>query len=153
MPLRNEDYTDRELLHVIEEHYDGSGWADSEAIARALGMSENGGLREVSSRMAWMVRYKFCDRKIEASTDEEGKKRKRTVYRLTKDGKLLKGGEVPSPVAKALNAMTPGDRLLVMREVASATFSARNEAAQHGIRREYLHQYSRRRTFKGSSKR
>ena len=138
--LRNEDYTDRELLHVVSDVTTVDGWADTEEIAERLGMAQNGGRRHVGSRMSWMVRYKYCERKVEG-------KGERVLYRLTKQGKSLMAGELDSDTESVLKSMEPGERVMVMRVIARQGFSTASPA-QDMLRREYLHHYAKRKRAK-----
>ncbi len=132
MALRNEDLTDRELLHVVNECTAADGWATTLEIGEQLGRSE-GDLQDVSSRMSWMVRYGFCERH----------KERPGVYRLTKAGRGLMGGKLTKAVETALGGMDEGTRLLVMRMIAMPTF-ANSGPAQDAMRREFGHHYSHR---------
>lgn len=138
MSLRNQDYTDRELLFIVDEvsGETESGFASSLEIAtRVFGTKaeENGQRRYVGSRMAWMVKYGFCDRNPEASGE----------YRLTQAGRELMGGRLTKTVTNALEKMSDGDRTLLLRGVAKDVF-ARTGPAQEFFRREYQNHFENR---------
>lgn len=135
--LRNADYTDRELLHVVDDVTAGDGYADTYEIAERLGFTGNGseqtGRHAVATRMAWMVRYGYCTR----DRDQPGR------YKLTKDGRALMSGELDHSMEETLAAMDPGTRVMVLRTIAKPTFNGA-QVAQHMLRREYLHHYENR---------
>lgn len=136
--LRNADYTDRELLHVVEDVTAGDGYADTYEIAERLGLAPNGngdrhGLHAVATRMGWMVRYGYCKK----DDSRPGH------YKLTKDGRALMSGELDHSMEESLAAMDPGTRVMVLRTIAKPTFNGA-QVAQHMLRREYLHHYENR---------
>src|SRR3954471_18252742 len=94
--LRNEDYTDRELLHVVDDVTTEDGWADTAELAERLGLNSNGGRRYVGARMSWMVRYKFCERakRPKQSNKKDAAMPKDARYRLTKHGRALIQGDL-----------------------------------------------------------
>lgn len=128
--LRNVDYSDRELLGVIQDEA-GADWATSEDIARAIGFTDGEGLPSPASRVVprlnWMKNYGFIERQ-----DEDGIAR----WRLSDIGRELLNGRLTKSVESALGRMGAGDQLLTMRAL------TRREAAQPiktALRREYLH--------------
>ncbi len=134
--LRNQDYTDRELLHVVND-VGGQGYASVKEIADRLGFTERSQVQAVATRMAWMVRYKY----VTKHATEGG-------YRLSKEGRTLMEGAISPEVEQALAEMKQGDRVVVMRSIASHGFANGSQAGQHMLRREYLHQYANRRRRK-----
>src|SRR4051812_18305718 len=137
--LRNEDYTDRELLHVVDDVTTEDGWADTAELADRLGLNSNGGRRYVGARMSWMVRYKFCER---AKPKKDATKQD-ARYRLTRHGRALIQGDLDTDTEAKLEDLSPGERVLVMRVIAREGFSSANPATDM-LRREYLHHYAQR---------
>jgi hypothetical protein len=131
MSLTNKEFNDRELLFIIFDCTVGSGYASTAEIAEALGRNGDG-KRDVSSRMAWMVRFKFCKR----HPSRPGH------YKLTEAGLALMEGKIDGRVGRALDQMSEGDRLLVMRAIAKPTFSSTSSPAQDALRREFEHHRS-----------
>lgn len=135
MSLRNSDYTDRELLHIVDECTTEDGYATTFEIADRLyaDATQNGARRYVGSRMAWMVNYGFCARDPERPGH----------YKLTKDGRDLMSGRLKRSVETALTTMSDGDRALALRTLASATFDHAGPQ-QAFFRREYQNRYDNR---------
>ncbi len=138
MSLRNEDYTDRELLAVVDDLTPGKSYASTSDIAERIGLTGDNPRRAVGSRMSWMVRYGFCER------NDDPEKKDNPEYRLTKAGRDLRTGNLSSSLERALDGLSPGDRVLVMRSVAGSAF-ARATPEQDAVRREYGHHFAKRR--------
>lgn len=143
--LKNDDFSDRELLHVVNDLADNDGYTTSQEIAHQLGirLETNGhhvtqedhlnhGIRCVGTRFAWMVRFGFCER------DED-----RTKWRLTAEGHDLMNGRLTSGLQKALDKLDPADRVLLMREIATGYVDS-SPAAAAMLRREWQRGYRRR---------
>ncbi|WP_028058279.1 hypothetical protein [Candidatus Solirubrobacter pratensis] len=127
--LRNADYTDRELLHVVEDVTTREGWATTGEIVERLNLVGEKPGHAVATRMSWMVRYGFCQR----HPDYPGQ------YRLTRDGRKLMRGEVPEDVQSILNRMSHGDRVMVMSLIAKKSLVKGPETSANMMRREFLH--------------
>lgn len=145
MSLRNQDYTDRELLHVVDDCADADGFAHTSDIADTIfgttQASENGSRRYVGSRMAVMVRMGFCDRHPEAAG----------FYRLTQEGRQLMGGKLRKTIERALADMTDGERAMVLRMAAREVFDHGGASANY-FRREYSHHENRWRDARRSAR-
>ncbi len=126
--LRNEDYTDRELLHIVADLQAGPGFVDTGELVERLGLPEGSG-HAVASRMSWMVRYGWLERDPDA----------RGRWRVTRKGRSLMGGQLSPEVEAALGEMSHGDRVLVMREVARKSLVSTDAPTADLVRREYLH--------------
>jgi hypothetical protein len=135
--LRNEDFSDRELLHILNDLADNEGWATTEEIADALHISPPGrvtkdyrekyGKHCVATRYSWMVRYGWVERDPS-----------RTKWRLTEIGEELMAGNLNKRIEDAISQLSSGDRILVMRRMTEAFRIDREEAATM-LRREWLH--------------
>lgn len=130
--LRIVDYTDRELLHILNDVADEEGWASSEVLANAIGIKPRGkdprGPRRcVAMRFAWMARYGWVRR------DPTN-----TMWRLTKDGEELISGKLRPALKQSLKEMRPADRVMLMREMTTAYRNAPQSAATM-YRREWIH--------------
>lgn len=134
MALRNLDYSDRELLHVIYDATGGDGLASSDDIAAALGYSDNGKPRTrlVAARLTWMARYGFIEPvEPEATSDRDPKHR---LWAVTPVGRSLMGGRLNGHVEQALTRSDPGQALLLMRRL---TTEGRSESVAAALRREF----------------
>ncbi len=82
--LKLENYSDREILHLINDLAGPEGWVDVETLAERVGLSPNGmseaqlqihARRCVTGRLSWMRRLSGC---VERHEDKE-----RLQWRLT----------------------------------------------------------------------
>jgi hypothetical protein len=139
--LRNEDLTDRELLHVIADAADDNGLATSEEIALALGISQNGNkslATKVSVRLSWSVRYGFLE---SIDPREVGVQRevKSKLWRITPIGEQLMGGRLAKNVESAMDRMDPGAQLLAMRRLTRQAYIEAGSEVANAVRREHRH--------------
>lgn len=135
--LRNIDYSDRELLHVIKSVADGRGLARAEDVAVAIGIAQNGKRTPagtVSVRMSWMRRYGFIDR-VDART-YGGKATDAPYWIITPAGRQLMGGTLNRSVVRAMRA-NPGNPLLIMRELMVNAYVETDAPFATALRREY----------------
>lgn len=148
MPLRNSDYTDRELLFIIADAADDDGLASSDEIGQRLGLSENGSGRsragKVATRLGWMVRYGFVERVDPREADIERDDRS-ILWRITPIGIQIMGGRLTKPIESALGRMGAGEQVLLMRGISERIFGGyTSRPVADAVRREYLHQYAKR---------
>ena len=142
--LRNEDYTDRELLHVIEAAALG-GYASTDDIAEALGVSDNGHSKasRISPRLSWMARYGFIESvdatSLDGQADRGGYHGK--LWTITPVGRALMGGRLTKPVERTLQMADPGTALLLMRRL---TANRAPDSVAAALRREYQHNSAKR---------
>lgn len=146
LALRNADYTDRELLHILDDlgQGDPEGWASTSDLAEVIRIQHpdangNGAISDeareryakhcIATRFSWMVRFKYVER------DED-----RTHWRVTDLGRDLMNGKLTKAVEGALDKMKPGDRVLAMRMLTQGYRKA--DPGSIMLRREYQHQTS-----------
>lgn len=130
--LRIIDYTDRELLHMLNDVADEEGWATTEQLVKAIGLVSKDNdpgrpRRSVATRFTWMRRFGWVERNEE-----------HTAWRLTREGADLMNGSLRRGLQKSLKSMRDGDRVLLMREMATAYREAPRESAIM-FRREWIH--------------
>lgn len=135
--LKNSDFSDRELLHLLSDLADSDGWTTTPELATALGIKPSESMtprqqeayarRCVGSRYAAMKRFGFVER------DET-----RTKWRVTKVGRDLMSGKLTKGLEQALGKLSSGDRILIMRSLTQAFRTDRVEAATM-LRREWQH--------------
>lgn len=138
--LRILDYQDRELLHIAAEEGDRDGWVSTEDLATRIRIAHpegNGSTPEkerihhahrcVGSRFSYMSRLGWVER-------NEAK----TMWRVTEVGHDLKDGHLSRRLHSALDKLAPGDRVLVMRELAKS-FTASPKVVGTALRREWQH--------------
>jgi hypothetical protein len=142
--LRNEDYTDRELLHILDDAADEDGWATSHDLHEKLRIAAPDDITTdvdrdryarhcIATRYSWMVRYGWCDRD-----------REMVRWRVNDAGRALMDGSLSSDFEAMLRSLKPGDRVLVMRELGKG-YRQTGTPAQAMLRREWQHQSHRRR--------
>lgn len=144
--LRNIDFTDRELLFIMDSVADENGLVHPEDVADKLGIEDSDGNRSpagtVSIRLAWMRRYGLTDRVLPQSIGLP--KSERARYIITSQGRALMGGRITSAMVRELEKGDPGTELLLMREVARRAYINGSDATAAAVRREWLHNAARR---------
>jgi hypothetical protein len=143
--LRNIDYSDRELLLVINSLTDKRGLVRAEEVATALGVESNGKRTPagtVSVRMSWMRRYGYIDR-VEART-YGGKATDPPYWLITDVGQKLMRGTLNQSVIRAIK-QGPGNQLLIMRHLMRMGFVENDFPYATALRREYQNQAAQRR--------
>ena len=105
------DFSDYELLAIIDDHLNDDGWASVWDIAETLGIKREHAQRCVSSRFSWMKRWGW----IQKHPDERG------LYALTAVGEALAKGRLTKAAERALSDLSPGDRVRVTRKLAVDT--------------------------------
>lgn len=143
MHLRNEDLSDRELLHLIDDiaQQDERGHVLSQDVIDRVGYS-NGSGRAVTSRMSAMGRLGFLER-IEARTlglPASAPPR----YIISSEGRALMGGKLNKAVQTTLERADAGTELLIMREIAERGYVRGSQVRANGMRRQWLHSAARR---------
>jgi len=129
MPLRNVDYTDRELLLLIEDNADADGVTTADDLAMALGYGE-AAAHKVTSRLAWMTRYGFLARNGAG-------------WLITPEGREVMSGQLTPALDARLQGASVGQRVLMMRAI-SAGYVNGTPAQAAAVRREWLHQAAKR---------
>lgn len=125
------DFSDTDLLALVEDLYDAEGWSSTKTIAAQLGFTgelEITGHRSVGVRLSQMRwRYGW----LEKHPDEAGK------WKLSEMGHLvLDGGELQTSMRNALFRMTPAQRVRAIRSLGETT-AAGPDAVRHAMRREW----------------
>jgi hypothetical protein len=108
--LRLEDYSDRELLLVINDTADEDGWVDALELATRLGLEGDYPRRAVASRLSWLHRYGAVQREHER--DESG------VVRYHRDGRVRytqRWGLTEAGLALAIGQLRKGDESALER--------------------------------------
>lgn len=135
--LRNEDYTDRELLHIIQEIAENNGgFATTYEVRDRLGIKSpdhdpHKGTRSAGSRLGYMRRVGLLDRRDDTPEVE---------YRVSRIGKLLMRGQLNQAAKKALNQKAT--RVLAMREMGQNYDAETPDGVM--LRREWNHHTGRR---------
>lgn len=139
--LRNIDFTDRELLFIMDEVADENGLVHPEDVADRLGIEDTDGKRTpagtVSNRLSWMRRYGLTDRVLPQQIGLP--KSERARYIITSAGRALMGGRITSAMLKELEKGDPGTELLLMREVSRRAYVNGSVTTAAAVRREWMH--------------
>jgi len=129
LPLTS--FSDRSLLHAVEDHADGAGWVLSADIAATLEVDR----RAVASRFAWLTRFGVLEREL--------RKGKVPRYRINAVG----GSIVSARLTDAQESMI--SRLVNGRGVAAIGALMSREAdaiSANMMRREFRYHDYRRQT-------
>lgn len=142
--LRNDEYTDRELLNVIMRCAAEDGTAATSEIAEALGVGDNGhsAVQRIAPRLSWMKRYGFIENVDPPDQGYDGRTWKGKLWALTDIGEQMARGRLSKAAEGALGRMDPGAQLLAMRSL--TRLAATDERVANAVRREYLHNTARR---------
>lgn len=133
------DYTDRELLHLVEDLADSDGYTDAAVIAETIKIpnppnNPHYARHCVGTRFSWMGRFGWLERHPE----------ERSKWRVTQVGRQLMTGNLTKTAERAFNSMKAGDRVLLTRMLARASITDIPEARKM-VTREWQHGMARRR--------
>jgi predicted ArsR family transcriptional regulator len=122
--LTIDDYSDRELLLVLEDVADGDGWADAQDVADRLDLAKRA---IASSRLAWLKRFGAVEREHERDEagvlryTASGKPVHTQRWRLTAAGRALAHGRLRKRDETTLDSMGDEQMLLVTRWLSQRT--------------------------------
>jgi hypothetical protein len=108
--LRLIDYSDRELLHRVNDLADDEGWVTAQQVAEAINLTHESPARCVGARFNWLKRYGAMHR--------DGQK-----WRMTTIGQSLAFGNLNTVHAAALDSL-PDDRMLALVRAVSNRYRA-----------------------------
>ena len=145
--LKLVDFSDRELLLILDDVADSDGWASSRDMTEPVGLPEDG-YRHVSSRLAWLRRYGAIEREL--LWDENGNpimgplgQKQGQRWRPTEAGRLMAYGKLSKAQYRALEAIGEGQMILAMRQM-SLHYQQSSEIGATLARREWVYGMSRR---------
>lgn len=137
--LKLENYSDREILHIVADVADNDGWAEVEHIAERVGLSANGmsdmqllihAKRCVSVRLAWI-------RKLSGTVNRHIEPQK-FQWCLTPLGIQVVTAKLPSVLEDRLNSVDEGTVLLSLDTLARR-YTRSSGAAGNLMRREWTY--------------
>jgi hypothetical protein len=142
--LRIQDYSDREMLLVLNDVADSDGWADARDIAAQLAMIGDNPHRSVSCRMGWLRKYGAVDREPvkHKRESEEGRTIVVQRWRLTAIGQDIAMGKLRAAQEKAIRDLDDGQLLLMTRAIADRAKSSPATSAKLS-EREWRHRWTR----------
>lgn len=124
------DLSDRELLHIVDDLSRPDGWTETADIADKLGMKKS---HAVGIRLSWMT----SDRKDGLGFGLiERHKEHSFLWRLSREGRALKDGELSSREASALDGMDSAG-LVTATQFLTRRFSRMGRSASVMMRREW----------------
>jgi hypothetical protein len=124
------DYSDRELLLIVMEICDANeGYASTEQIADALGLTTAHPRNSVGSRMAVLRRL--------GAIEKDPERPSRSFWTVTAIGEQLANGRVRASTERTLETMSEGDLLLLTR-ILTRRYQSANPTASHLLRREWM---------------
>lgn len=129
-----DELSDKEVLWVLEDVTDESGYADVHAIADMLGMKHDNPAKCVGSRLSWLRRYGV----VEKHKDAPG------LWRLTRPGRALIGADLQPGQRKTLEGLTD-EQVLALTSIVTDRYRRSNDTAAVMMRREWAYGTSKRR--------
>lgn len=136
--LQLEEFSDRELLSVLEMQADDYGFADAETISDQLGLDHPHPKACVTSRLVWLTRYGAVE------VDPLRKRGHPQRWRLTEKGNALVSGSLKAGQEKALGTLADEQMIEVMRFVTNRWRNS-DDTTAHLTRREWIYGTSARR--------
>lgn len=128
--LRLVDFSDRELLFIVDDCLDSTGWTTVADVAKALDLDTPNPTLNVSSRFSWLKRYGALDR--------EGKK-----WQLTPVGRALMSGQLNVTAERVLDGVKP-DQLLALTRAIGRRYQQAGDTAATLMRREWVYSSAQR---------
>ncbi len=136
--LKLENFSDREMLHLLDDLAGDQGWVEIEHLAERVGISVAGmsdkqtlihARRCVSIRLAWIKKLSGT---VERHRDEPG------VWRLTATGQQVVSAKMQASVGNTLAKMEEAALLLAVDAVSRRYMNA-NANAANLLRREWAY--------------
>jgi hypothetical protein len=135
--LKLENYSDREMLHLINDLAGPEGWVDVEVLAERVGLSSTGmseaqlaihARRCVSVRLAWIRKLSGC---VERHPDK-----KQQSWRLTDSGQMVVLAKLSQAVTVGIEQMGEMNSLLAL-DALSRRYRRADVKAANLMRREW----------------
>ena len=115
-------FSDRDLIHVVNDHADEEGWITGPALAEVLEVDP----RAAGSRLSWMHRFGLLDREVQGS---------RPRFRLSKAGKALHDATLSDSAEKVLTSL--GSGALGVAALGALMSKREGETLARAARREF----------------
>jgi hypothetical protein len=137
--LKLENYSDREMIHLLNDLAGEDGWVDVEILAARVGLSANGmseaqlaihANRCVSVRLAWIKKLSGC---VERHPDKS-----RRSWRLTESGQELVRARISQAILSGLDQMGEFPSLLALDAI-SRRYRRADVKAANLMRREWVY--------------
>lgn len=137
--LTIEDMSDREFLLVVIDQEEADGWADSLAVAKALGFEKR---RFAATRLSWLQRFGAVEREHERDEHgnirwhKSGKPMHTQRWRLTEVGDALAYGTLDKRQQDRLNQFSD-DQMLYITQWLTQRARAANPTVTKLMAREW----------------
>ena len=142
--LRVVDFSDRELLLILNDVADGDGWAYAQDMANRINLDHEHPNRSVASRLSWLVRFGAVER--EHLSDEHGNlmwtRSGRPKYgqrwRLTPIGRTYALATLTKAERSRLAAVD-GDKMLLVTKWLAEQYRQSPDAGASLMKREWTY--------------
>jgi hypothetical protein len=131
--LRLDDFSDRELLFVVDDAADDEGWASTADVAEALNLASEHPKMNAGIRLGYLRRLGVLERHPDTK-----------LWRLTTLGEHVRGGRLDPAVLAALEGLSDEQVLVATTTLAKHLVAAGPESATL-MRREWTHGMAQRR--------
>lgn len=144
--LKLENYSDRELLHMLDDLSGEDGWVDLDVMAARIGIRVDGLSHEQTSlharrcvavRLSWIRRLTGC---VERNPIKSARS-----WRLTVSGEEVTKAKIASNIEDALGSMGDFSTLQAL-DALSRRYRRADRGAANLMRREWLYGTHRRRS-------
>jgi len=109
--LRLVEFSDRELLNIILDVEDETGWVDTFSVSEAMHLDHEHALQCVGSRFSWLRRYEILERQ-----DDNTKEHFR-MWRLTPIGRKIALGDLAPDERELLSKLSAEKLMLATGEL------------------------------------
>ena len=121
------EYSDAELLHIVNDLADADGWVEASAVAARIGIQHENPTRCVISRFSWLCRFGVMHR----DPDE-------LRYRLTPEGQAVISAKLRASQMKMLDTLAD-EALMAVTGMVTTRWRGTNRANAHLVRRAWQH--------------
>lgn len=132
--LTIEDFSDVELLALVNDNADQDGWVTSQEMALAIGLDGKTATQCVGQRFSWLRRYGAIEKHTE----------KMSTWRLSGIGRAMVKGHLSKAEQRILENMGD-DKLLSLARGVTTRYRATNATGAQLMRREWTYGTSKRR--------
>lgn len=140
------EFSDRELLHIIDDNGDTEGYVTASEIADVIGLQHDRPTQCIGQRFSWMRKYGVLESTdVERTIDEGGKstKRKMKAWRLTELGYRFMEGRLRAQTQRSLEGLGE-EQMLELTALVTGRFGQVSEEAALLMRRQWQYgQYQR----------
>lgn len=146
--LKLMEFSDRELLLILDDVSDGEGYATAKDVAEKLRLDHPHPDRCVSMRFVWLTKYGALEK--EQERDDEGNllwtgnglPKHTQRWRMTAMGRAMATGQLTQRQQEQLGRITDDRMLMLTRYVTQRARSADSTAAKL-VQREWRHSMGR----------